>query len=69
MARLEGRAIRVNRRIARIGAGIVCATVFLFALFLIIDFNFGYYLVCMFLPVGYIMTAAGLHNEAEADRR
>ena len=66
---MEGRAIRMNRRIARIGAGIVSATVFLFALFLIIDFKFGYYLVCMLLPVGYIMTAAGLHHEAEADRR
>lgn len=39
----------MNRQIARIGAGIVCATVFLFALFLIVDFKFGYFLVCMFL--------------------
>ncbi len=68
MARLEG-AIRMNRRIARVGAGIVCATVFLFALFLIVDFKFGYYLVCMFLPIGYIMTAAGFQVEAREDSK
>jgi len=59
----------MNRQISRIGAAIVCATVFLFAVCLIVDFSFGAYLVCMLLPLGYIMTAAGFQQEAEDDRR
>jgi hypothetical protein len=59
----------MNRQIPRIGAAIVCVTVFLFAVCLIADFSFGSYLVCMFLPLGYIMTAAGLQREAEEDRK
>jgi len=59
----------MNRQISRIGAAIVCATVFLFAVCLIVDFSFGAYLVCMLLPLGYIMAAAGFQQEAEDDRR
>ena len=59
----------MNRIIAKTGSGIVTVTVFLFALFLIIDFKFGYYLVCMFLPLGFIMMTAGLHNECDEDRK
>ena len=59
----------MNRQIPRIGAALVCATVFLFAVFLIADYSFGSYLVCMFLPLGYIMTAAGFQHEAPADRK
>ena len=59
----------MNRQISRIGAAIVAVTVFLFALFLILDFSFGSYFVCMLLPIGYIMMAAGLRHEArEAGR-
>ena len=59
----------MNRVIARVGAAIVTGTVLLFALCLIVDFTFGSYLVCMFLPIGYIMTAAGFRQESGADRR
>lgn len=59
----------MNRMIPRIGAAIVTAAVFLFAVFLITDFLFGSYFVCMFLPIGYIMTAAGLRHECGEDRR
>ena len=59
----------MNRQIPRIGAAIVAVTVSLFALFLILDFSFGSYFVCMLLPIGYIMMAAGLRHEAgEAGR-
>ena len=44
----------MNRWIARIGAAIVTVSVFLFALCMIVDFKFGSYLVCMFLPVGIL---------------
>lgn len=57
----------MNRLIPRIGAAIVSATVFLFAVFLVADFSFGSYFVCTLLPLGYIMMAAGLHREANED--
>ncbi len=59
----------MNRTIPRIGAAVTAVTVLLFAAFLIADFLFGAYFVCMLLPVGWIMTAAGLHQEAPSDRR
>jgi len=59
----------MNRQIPRIGAAIVSVTVFLFAVFLIVDFSFGSYFVCMLLPLGYIMMAAGLQREADDDRK
>ena len=45
----------MNQIIPKIGAGIVGTTVFLFAACLLIDFSFGSYFVCMFLPLGYVM--------------
>ena len=59
----------MNRRTARIGAAIVAVTVLLFAACLIVDFPFGSYLVCMFLPIGYIMMTAGFQHESREDRR
>lgn len=59
----------MNSKLSKIGAGIVTVTVFLFAVCLAVDFTFGSYFVCMFLPMGYIMMAAGLRNESEKDRR
>lgn len=59
----------MNRIIPRIGSAIVTVTVFLFAVCLLTDFPFGSYLVCMFLPIGYIMMAAGLHYESHESRR
>jgi hypothetical protein len=53
----------------KIGAAIVTLTVFLFEIFLIVDFSFGSYLVCMFLPIGYIMMAAGFLYESPEERR
>ena len=59
----------MNSLLSKIGAAIVTVTVFLFAVCLAVDFTFGSYFVCMFLPMGYIMMAAGLRNECEKDRR
>ena len=59
----------MNQLIPKIGAAIVTITVFLFAVFLIVDFPFGYYLVCMFLPIGYIIMAAGFHHESSEGQR
>ena len=61
--------MNLNNTIAKIGSGIVTMTVFLFALFLIINYSMGRYFVCLILPLGFIMMTAGLHNECESDRK
>ncbi len=57
----------MNRLVSKIGAAVVTVTVFLFAVCILFDFTFGSYLVCMFLPIGYIMMAAGFHHESTAE--
>ena len=59
----------MNRTIPKIGAAVVVITVFLFAVCMIVDFPFGSYLVCMILPLGYIMMAAGFQYESCEERR
>ena len=59
----------LNKMIPKAGSAIVAVTVFLFAVFLIIDFSMGSYFVCLILPIGFIMMTAGLHNECENDRK
>lgn len=59
----------LNRTVPRIGAAVVAVSVFLFAVCLIVNFSFGSYFVCMFLPMGYIMMAAGFHHESTDDRK
>ena len=57
----------LNKKVSKAGSAIVTVTVFLFAIFLLIDFSKGGYFVCLILPVGFIMMTAGLHNECEGD--
>ncbi len=57
----------MNNLLPKIGSAIVSITVFLFALFLIINFKFSSFFVCMLLPIGYIMMTAGFHNESKDD--
>lgn len=59
----------LNKMLPKTGAAIVTVAVFLFAVFLIADFTFGSYFVCMFLPIGYIMMAAGFHHECADERK
>ena len=59
----------MNRTVSMTGAAIVTVTVSLFAVFILCGFPFGYYLVCMFLPVGFIMMTAGLHHECGKDTK
>ena len=58
-----------NKMISKVGSAIVTVTVFLFALFLIINFSMGSFFVCLILPLGFIMMTAGLYNECENDRK
>ena len=54
----------MNRLLAKVGAAMVTVTVFLFAVCILCGFHFGSYLVCMFLPIGYIMMSAGFQHES-----
>ena len=60
--------MNLNKMIPEVGSAIVTVTVFLFALFLIINYSMGSFFVCLILPIGFIMMTAGLHNEIESDR-
>ena len=59
----------LNKSIPKIGSAIVATSVFLFALCMLVDYPFGSYLVCMFLPIGYIMMTVGFQNECSDERR
>ena len=59
----------MNKLIPKIGAAIVAVSVSLFAVCLITGYSFGSYFVCMFLPIGYIMMAAGFHYESREEHR
>ena len=61
--------MNLNKMIPKVGSAIVTVTVFLFALFLIINYSMGSFFVCLILPIGFIMMSAGLHNEIESDRK
>ena len=61
--------MNLNKTVPRIGAAVVSVAVFLFAVCLIINFTFGSYIVCMFLPIGYIMMSAGFQHESPDDRK
>ena len=55
----------MNRTVSKVGSLLVTITVLLFAVFILFDFTYGSYLVCMILPIGYIMMAAGFHHESD----
>lgn len=59
----------MNRIIAKAGASIVTCSVLLFAACMLISFDFGSYVVCMLLAIGYVMMAAGLSCESDAEHR
>lgn len=59
----------LNKMIPKVGSAIVTVTVFLFAIFQIINFSMGSFFVCLILPIGFIMMTAGLHYECESDRK
>lgn len=61
--------MNLNKIVSKVGAAIVIITVFLFALFLLINYSLGSYFVCLILPIGFIMMTAGLHSEIESDRK
>ncbi len=59
----------MNRVIAKTGAVIVTVSVLLFAICMLIPFDFGSYFVCMLLPIGYVMMTAGFCAESDEAHR
>ncbi|MGN0639854.1 MAG: hypothetical protein ACI4JT_02765 [Oscillospiraceae bacterium] len=59
----------MNRTIARTGALLVTISVVIFAVCMLIPFNFGSYFICMILPIGYIMLAAGFCSESDEQHK
>ena len=59
----------MNEKIARVGSLIVTITVTVFAVCMLIDFNFGSYFICMILPIGFIMMTTGFYNESESSKK
>ncbi|MBR3116668.1 MAG: hypothetical protein IKF36_02195 [Bacilli bacterium] len=53
----------MNKKLGMIGSIINAITVLLFAIFLLIDFKFGYFFVCILLSISFIMMIASLENE------
>jgi len=60
---------QMNKLIPKVGALIVTLTVFLFALFIIVDFSFGSYFVCIFLSIGYIIMVSGFQYESNEEQK
>ena len=59
----------MNRKIGMVGSIINAITVLAFAICLLIDFDFGYYFVCIFLSLSFVMMIASFENECTEDRK
>jgi len=59
----------VNLVIARTGSVIAAVSVVCFAIFMLTDFDFGSYLVCMFLAFGFVMMMSGFHAETRKESK
>lgn len=59
----------MNSSIAKTGALIQAAAVIAFAVFMLIDFKFGSYIVCMFIALGFVMMISGFHAESDKEHK
>ena len=59
----------MNKKLGMIGSIINVITVLLFAIFLLIDFKFGYFFVCIFLSLSFIMMIASFENECTEENK
>lgn len=57
----------MNHTVSKAGAAIVTISVLLFAICMLIPFDFGSYFVCIFLSIGYVIMSAGFWNESDGD--
>jgi hypothetical protein len=59
----------MNRKIGMAGALINALTVFLFAVFLLVGFKFGYFFVCIILAISFVCMVAALEAQGTEDTR
>ena len=59
----------MNSKIAAAGAAAALISVVLFAVFMLLSFDFGNYLVCMVLAIGFVIMTAGFCSECSPDRK
>ena len=59
----------MNQKLGMTGSIITGMSVLCFAIFMLIGFDFGSYLVCMFLAIGYLIMAAAFQSECNAENR
>ena len=61
--------MNMNHIVSKVGAAIVTISVLLFALCMLIPFDFGSYFVCIFLSIGYVIMSAGFWSESDSDHK
>ena len=59
----------MNKKIGIIGSVINAITVVLFAIFLLLDFKLGYFFVCIFLSLSFVMMIAAFENECKENNK
>jgi len=59
----------MNKKIGMIGSIINAITVLAFAIFMIADFIYGSYFVCIFLSLSFIMMIASFENECNEENK
>ena len=61
--------VYMNQKVGMAGSAIAGLSVLCFAACMLIKFDFGSYLVCMFLAIGYVMMAAGFQAECVPENK
>ncbi|HOJ77050.1 MAG TPA: hypothetical protein PLZ08_02275 [Bacillota bacterium] len=59
----------MNQKIGMVGSLISLVSVALFAVFMMMRFNFGSFFVCIFLALGFIMMVSSFAEECEPDKK
>ncbi|WP_312636297.1 hypothetical protein [Oscillibacter sp.] len=59
----------MNQKIGMAGSLISSISVALFAVFMLIAFNFGSFFVCIFLALGFVLMISTFAHESEPDRK
>ena len=59
----------MNKKIGLIGSVINIITVILFAIFMLFNYTYGSYFICIFLSLSFIMMIASFENECVEDKK
>lgn len=59
----------MNKKIGMIGSLINCLSVIIFAIMMLIRFDFGSYFICMILAIGFVMMITAFAQECEKSKK